>query len=136
MIRHPLIVVRLAFTRAVNRLMKLARRAQHKIKYDEQYIKDIEELVSDLPSNESWKESSPHIAKILFAGVSENHRGRHVGRMLLESVLKILSDRGVRRADGIILLHNIPSIRMIYRLGFDIYRKGGFVFVTKHMNMK
>ena len=96
-------------------------------------LPDISPYISPSTTNRSWKDSSPQIAKLLFDGVAVTHRGKHVAKRLTEYMFKTLLERGVSRADGIILLHNIAEVRVVHGLGFNIYRQGGSLFATKDL---
>jgi len=133
MVRHPAIVTQMVFKRAFNRFLKILKKVFGKTTGFETNMPDISMFVTPSLTNRSWKDSSPKIAKLLFDGVAVNQRGRHIAKKLTEYMFKALAERGVSRADGIILLHNIAEIRVVHGLGFNIYRHGDSLFVTKDL---
>ena len=132
--RHPLIVLKMVLKRTFNRLSKISKGVSGEQADVETKMPDISAYISPSTTNRSWKDSSPQIAKLLFYGVAVTHRGKHVAKRLIEHMLRTLFERGVSRADAIILLHNIAEVRVVHGLGFNIYRQGGCLFVTKDLS--
>jgi ribosomal protein S18 acetylase RimI-like enzyme len=131
--RHPGIVAKMIVTRAFAKLQQLLRSAQPQdtIEHDAQ---DISMYITPTAAGRLWGESSPHIAKLMFLGVGTRHRRKQVARGLLRSMISVLAERGIRRADAIILLHNMPSIHLVHPFGFKLHREGGHLFGTKDID--
>lgn len=90
----------------------------------------IEELVDIVPTNRSWYDSSPTIAKSEHTAVSKDARGRSIGLKLQFLTFKVLKERGVTRVDNTIAFDNIPSIRMNRKAGWRFSLKKNFLFGT------
>jgi ribosomal protein S18 acetylase RimI-like enzyme len=133
--RHPFLGARLAVSRTFNKFRKIIKKATHKTRNIEPSLSNISEYITPVSSNRSWKDSSPKIVKLLFLAVAESHRRKHIAEEMVEYTLKVSAERGARRADGIILFNNIPSIRLIHGLGFSFFRQGGSLFVTKDIHV-
>ena len=80
--------------------------------------------------NKKWKDSSPHIAKIINIAVLPEHRGSGIGKGLYTYLFGLLRDRGVRRIDANINSDNAPSIKLHTALGWKIEKKTGNLFAT------
>ena len=127
--KRPLLASRIAFRKFLN-LMGLGVSAR---KLEPAELEIINKYVSPGSSGRSWKDSSPTIAKAIFIGVAEQYRGsKIVGKALLNYRKKVLLERGVKRADGIILMHRIASIKLLHKQGGRIERtgKGDRLFVS------
>lgn len=131
MIHHPLIGLERAFNITFNRFRKIIKKTQKKGENIVPQLHNIINYLTPLPPNKSWNDSSPEIAKVLFHAVAGSHRGREIGKGILDFVLKELARRKVRRLDATILFHNIPSIRTAYALGFNLHNRGDQLFVTR-----
>lgn len=134
MFRHPLIVTKMVIKRALKKLSKLLKTPDSNTGSLEHLNPDISTYATPDITNKSWNDSSPQIAKLLYIAVKENHRGKDIAKEMWEYALKVLAERGVRRVDTEILLKNEPSIRLHYGLGFNIYRQGSALFVTKDLS--
>ncbi|MFO7719172.1 MAG: GNAT family N-acetyltransferase [Gillisia sp.] len=130
--RHPLVGMMVVFTRIFNKILKQTRNRKKIIDKDFK-IQAIKEFITTVPTDKSWSDLSPEIAKGLFVGVAESHRGKHVGKQLVQYTNQIMAERGQRRIDGRILMNNVPSIRLHFGLGYEIYKKGNYFFVTKNL---
>ncbi len=133
MFRHPFIVMQMVFERTFKRLLKISKKAAHKIKDFENNMQDISMYLTSIPPSKSWKDSSSRIAKLLYIAVGESHRGKSIAKRTWEYALDVLAKCGVERVDTEILLNNIPSIQLHKGLGFNIYRRGRSLFVTKDL---
>ena len=51
--------------------------------------------------------------------VSEKHRRRGIGRLLLEEAIRLAPELGLKTLTGGIFGHNVPSIRLFEGLGFE-----------------
>lgn len=131
LIRHPFLGIDRAFNITFDRLKKPFNKANKKKQFLDSSSQNISDYLEPLPSNKSWYDSSPEIAKLLFYAVDINYRGLNISRALTEYALTVLSNRGARRVDGKILFDNIPSIRTLHRIGFNIHSTGDQLFATK-----
>jgi acetyltransferase len=52
--------------------------------------------------------------------VADPHQGRGLGRHLLERLIAVAKDRGVRRLTGLVLRENRPMLHVVQRLGFAL----------------
>lgn len=77
-----------------------------------------------------WRESSPHIAKILHVGVLANFRGRGVATSLYRRLMDELALRGVQRLDAWIDPGNIASLRLHQETGWSILRQNNGYIAT------
>jgi GNAT superfamily N-acetyltransferase len=126
--KHPLLALRIA----LRRFLRLTIVGRTKEVPDPKQLEIIEKCILSPPSDRSWwKDSSPQIAKGLFIAVHKKHQSKGIGRELLRYRDKVLEDRGVKRVDGIILMHRIPSVKLFYSEGFRIEKKNNRFFVTK-----
>jgi ribosomal protein S18 acetylase RimI-like enzyme len=88
------------------------------------FAKDKDRLVGMLGALWDYKEKTKHLAKIVGVYVSPNYRGRGIGKLLMETILKYLND--------------MPQIEKI-KLGvvtkqttaLKMYEKHGFKHVGK-----
>jgi hypothetical protein len=127
--KHPLLASRIAFRKFLN-LMGLGVSAR---RLEPTQLEIINKYITPGPSGRSWKDSSPRIAKAIFNGVAEQYRGsRTVGKELLSYRKEVLLERGVKRADGIILMHRIASVKLLHKQGGPIEKigKGDKLFVS------
>jgi ribosomal protein S18 acetylase RimI-like enzyme len=132
MFRHPRITAKMVWDRAVGRLRKRFHEAEPEPRTSEGNGHDISRYINPAETNKSWKDSSPQIAKLLFICVKERDRRKRFAKGLFDSMLAALAERGVKRADAIVLLTNIPSLRMSHeQLGFDMFIQDGHIFQTK-----
>jgi len=118
--KHPLISLKIAR----QRLLKLSRGLTGLKSIESAACREATPYISNRDSGRSWQDSSPGIAKILFTAVRGGHRGRRISVGIGEFLLHILEDRGVSRLDTLVDPQNLPSIRLTYRLGFQIERRG------------
>jgi len=133
MFRHPLLGIDRVLNISFDRLMRLLNKAKKKTKDFNPSLQNIDKYITPMPSNKSWKDSAPDIAKVVFDAVAEIHRGRHIAKNMREYMLEVLAKRGAKRADGDIHFHNIPSIHVWYGLGFNIHNMGDQLFITKDL---
>ena len=108
-LRHSVTAVRLFCRKVVNKLTRAAARCS---------------------SGHAWKESSPSIAKVINIGVSEDCRGRGIGKGLYDYLFRVLAERGIRRVDANIRFDNLPSIRLHEAMGWVIERVSTHLFAT------
>ncbi len=133
MLRHPLLGIDRALNISFDRLMRLLNKTKKTTKDFIPLQQNIDKYITPIPSNKSWKDSSPDIAKLVFDAVAESHRGRHIAKDIRSYMLEELTKRGAKRADGDILFHNIPSIHVWFGLGFSIHNMGNQLFITKDL---
>lgn len=131
--RHPLIVTRMAFSRILNRLPKLVKIAVVRMNSTKTERQNTNLYVTPGSSNSSWSDSSGQIAKFLYEGVSESHRGKHIARKLGECFFQACTERGATRVDAVILAGNIQGLRLDHSLGFNIYQDGISYFGTRKL---
>lgn len=136
LIRHPLIGMGRVLNISFDRLRKLLNNTNNKQEDSSAFLQNISNYITPMPSNKSWNDSTPEIAKILFDAVAKSHRGRHIAEGMREHMFKVLAGQGVRRVDGTILFRNIPAIRVAYRLNFNIHNMGDQLFITKDIQPK
>lgn len=113
--------------RRLRRCIRPVRRARNATKAA---AAPVDEYLSDSSSGRSWGNSGPHIAKIVFIGVSPRWRGRRVGSILYDRLFRLLAQCGVRRVDACIGAANIASVRMHHRAGWRIERDRSGFFAT------
>jgi len=130
-LRHPRITVRMIRDRVLGRLSKRFTRVKTEIGPCQDSGGDISKFIEPRVTSKSWKDSSPQIAKFLFICVQEKGRRKRVAHGLFNSMIIELADRGIKRVDAIVLLHNIASIRMSHDQGFTMYIQDGHIFQTK-----
>jgi len=130
LIKHPILALQIFFIKFL--ILIKARINGRKPNFAQmEYIK---KYIKNSPSKRSWwKDSSPEIAKAVFISVVPEYRGRKIGLKLNRYRDEILVRRGVERYDGIVELHRIPQIRLLYKTGFYIERKGPKLFVSKDL---
>jgi len=133
MMRHPLILARMAFSRIYHTLRRVVKKAIHQTKGLPKPIANIDDFVTPGNTNRSWKDSSPKIAKIIFTGVAESQRGKRIIKSLYEYRDQVLAKRGVKRVDSVILSDNIKMIRASVRLGVSVYKSDGHLMTTKNL---
>lgn len=133
MMRHPLILARMALSRINHTLRRAVKKATHQRKGLPKPIANIDEFVTPGNTNRSWKDSSPQIAKVLFIGVAESQRGKRIIKSLYEYRDQVLAKRGVKRVDSVILSDNIKMIRASVRLGVSVYKRDGALMTTKDL---
>lgn len=51
--------------------------------------------------------------------IDENHRGKELGKQILEYALQKAPEYGFKTILGFIFAHNEPSLRLFYRFGFE-----------------
>ena len=125
-VKHP----HLALKIAAHRFLRLLRVPPDREVAHSAEPKDISQYITTMPSNLSWKDSSPEIAKLVMTALTKEHRGRHISVGFGAYILDVLAQHGVRRVDTKIDPDNIPSIRLTYGLGFRIERRGEHLFAT------
>ena len=130
--RHPVLTLRILTQKICNNIrIKITTKKNLNI-YASQYAV-VAGFVNQTPCNKSWNDSSPQIAKALYVAVKESHRGKNIAAKLIEYGNQILVNHGQKRIDDRILFNNIASIRLHHRLGFNIYKSGHALFVTKEL---
>jgi|WetSurMetagenome_2_1015567.scaffolds.fasta_scaffold30453_1 hypothetical protein len=129
--RHPWIVIKMIGDRALNKLKKRFIEEEPEKRDIENNRQDISRYINPAATTKSWKDSSPEIAKLLFICVREGDRRKRVAHGLFRSMMDALAERGVKRADAIVLLQNMPSIRFSHGIGFNMYIQDGHIFQTK-----
>lgn len=123
-LRHPLLSLRIIAAKALNLRPKPSAEAPAQpLSFDA-----IRPVLSPEDSGRSWKDASPDIAKILWTGVREEHRGRRVSSGIGAYLLRVLKSRGVRRVDVLVDPRNLPSVRLTRALGFRMERRGAWIF--------
>jgi hypothetical protein len=131
--RHPWIAIKMTGARVLRKLRRRVVPPEPETRGNENNRHDIRQYIQTTETTKSWKDSSPRIAKLLFICVQEGERRKHVSLGLYQAMIEELAKRGVSRVDGIILLQNIPSIRLSHKLGFHKYIRDSHIFVTKDL---
>jgi len=54
--------------------------------------------------------------------VADAFQGAGVGRLLMEALLRVARERGMRRMEGLVLSRNAPMLRLAGNLGFEATR--------------
>ena len=83
-----------------------------------------------------WSDSSPRIAKVMFIGVAEDHRGQGIGQGLYASLCSELRARGVVRLDASIAHDNIASIELHKTSGWRIAGTGDGIYASLDLSME
>jgi hypothetical protein len=122
--RYPVLGVKLLSKMSCKRITGFFQAKHQPVK---QSIKD---LVNIVPTNRSWRDSSPTIAKAEHTAVSKDARGRSIGLKLHFYTFKILKERGVTRVDNTIDFDNISSIRMNRKAGWRFSLTDNYLFGT------
>ena len=65
------------------------------------------------------KRAAYHATAEVSVYVSEKHRRRGIGRLLLEEAIRLAPELGLKTLTGGIFGHNVPSIRLFEGLGFE-----------------
>jgi len=123
---YPLIAIELILKRTLVKIKAIFKK-KSKINNNEM----IKEFLAKGPSNQSWNESSPQIAKTIYTGVHVNYRKKGIGKNISTYRNRLLIDRGINRLDTMMNPANMAIIKMNYHLGYKIYREGGMLFGTK-----
>ena len=130
---HPIIGARVVISRMYKRMLNLEKIYENS--HLEPYNSEIDKFITPGSTSRSWqKDSSPQIAKLLYAGVYGSQRGKFIAKRLGEYILKVLAERGVRRVDAVIIYNNIRGIRLDHSIGFKIYRTGNSFFATQDIS--
>jgi ribosomal protein S18 acetylase RimI-like enzyme len=125
-LHHPLLSLRIIFSRCMGLRKALAEQEEP----DVSKRLPIEDFLSPISPNRSWKDSSPHIAKIIYTGVNPAFRGMGIATGIRTYEMKLLSQRGVRRFDGWVNPSNLAAIQLNSDFGFRIERHENLLFVT------
>ena len=88
---------------------------------------------SRAPAGGSWLEAGPRIGKVLFIGVSPDHRSRGLAGRMYGELMVHLARRGVTRVDARIHARNAASIRLHDRTGWTLRRDEDAVFATRSL---
>jgi ribosomal protein S18 acetylase RimI-like enzyme len=130
LLRHPWSMPRLFWERVSKEWRTPSRETAPGKRNVDGNMQDISPYISTKETNKSWEDSSPQIAKLLFICVRAKERRKRLARNLFDFTIARLVERGVRRADAIVLLHNVPSIRLSHELRFEMYIQEGHIFQT------
>lgn len=103
--RHPLMVAELAARKGLRRWR--ARRPSSFVE-----MAPSPRSSPSAPNTLRWSDSAWDIAKIIFVGVVERHRGQGYGKRLYEALFDELRRRGVRRVDARIGRDNLASLEL------------------------
>jgi ribosomal protein S18 acetylase RimI-like enzyme len=76
------------------------------------------------PSGRSWETYGPKVAKVIGIGVSAKARGAGVGKRLYDRLMHELALRGVERADAMVHIENIASLKMHTKSNFPMELRG------------
>ena len=129
--RYPVLGAKLLSKMSFRRIKLSFKRITEFFQAKHQPVKQsIKDLVNIVPTNRSWRDSSPTIAKAEHTAVSKDARGRSIGLKLHLYTFKILKERGVTRVDNTIDFHNIPSIRMNRKAGWRFSLTENYLFGT------
>lgn len=125
--RHPLIAVRILARRMPGLIRARIPRRAAPVLVDRGEHRPAESRTAE---GASWEQSGPEIARIVFIGVDEAHRGRGVARALYRHLFAVLEGRGIRRANARIDVDNAPSIRLHRLTGWQIGGAGPSLLAT------
>ena len=129
--RYPVLGAKLLSKMSCKRIKLSCKRITEFFQAKHQPVKQsIKDLVNIVPTNRSWRDSSPTIAKAEHTAVSKDARGRSIGLKLHFYTFKILKERGVTRVDNTIDFDNIPSIRMNRKAGWRFSLTENYLFGT------
>lgn len=53
--------------------------------------------------------------------VTDHYQGQGLGRHLMERLIAVARDRGIRRLVGLVLRENLPMLGLLRKLGFHIH---------------
>ena len=122
---YPHIAIEIFFKRAMKRVVtpKTKMAIENKDKIIDQYL-------AITPTDRSWNDSSPQIAKTIYTGVHNKFRKKGIGKKISTYRNSVLKDRGVKRLDTNLSRTNLPIIKMNYSIGYKIYRDGSRLFGT------
>ena len=123
LVRHPLLACRILTAR-------WSRRAGAGPAEASGLPTAAEALLEPQPTLHRWERSGPGTARILFIGVSQEHRGRGVAGVLYRRLADVLRERGLRQVYARIENGNLPSMRLHRSAGWKLYRAEPSVFAV------
>jgi len=78
-------------------------------------------LVDGTPAGITWgriSDEEPEVAHVYQVWVAAEHRGRGVGRLLMEAVITWARESGLRAVDLDVTSSNAAAVQLYHRLGF------------------
>jgi ribosomal protein S18 acetylase RimI-like enzyme len=120
-LRHPFVAA-LSAAKKLTDGLRVWLRGDSRAGEDDHEVSDSDE--------KSWGDSSPHIAKVIYTGVTGDYRNRGVASDLARYRIELLRKIGVRRVDALVSPRNAPAIRLNEKLGYRVQNSGTVLLMS------
>lgn len=131
--RHTFLLLITIFLRVIKRIPKIQKKLNNNNNdnLDPKIGKELSRLNLQNKTDRNWEDSNEKIAKSLYEAVIEEYRGKRIVGKMRDFVYDVLSNRGVKRIDAIILVNNRKAIRALVRDPRFVYKIGNSLFTSK-----